>query len=288
MTLPRKLSGFMSLHHVYSWYKAPIAEASNRSPEQLETEYGSRWRPGAANRKMWCYVMSVVRAVQARKGQSKTGSHQGAMLNEEKIVQQLDAERGQWPVSKYVRDVLMGTKHHAADADSSDVATAAGSTVGDPPPPPHSSNTAEQAADDPVLHSSRDVGPAAAGSAQEGSMANPAIATSQLPPIGLAPAAMLPSAERGRTCKAAHAPPAGPARAGKHTQAAGSMGGRKAAFPTLRRPELHGGVERNTVLLYNRGGPNDIRPAPGELQEPPIEGELEEFSNSLGRAVYRA
>lgn len=53
------------------------------------------------------------------------------------------------------------------------------------------------------------------------------------------------------------------------------------------RPELQGGVERDAVLRYTLGGPNDLPPAPGEQQEARIEAPLEELGSSLGRAVYR-
>jgi hypothetical protein len=46
------------------------------------------------------------------------------------------------------------------------------------------------------------------------------------------------------------------------------------------------------VLRFDEDGPNHNRPALGELdhlqQNGGSDGELEQFSNSLGRAVYRA
>lgn len=53
------------------------------------------------------------------------------------------------------------------------------------------------------------------------------------------------------------------------------------------RPELQGGVERNAVLRFIQGGPNDLPPAPGEQHEAAIEAPLEDLGSSLGRAVYR-
>ena len=53
------------------------------------------------------------------------------------------------------------------------------------------------------------------------------------------------------------------------------------------RPELQGGVERDAVLRFIPGGPNDLPPAPGEQHEAGFEAPLEELGTSLGRAVYR-
>jgi hypothetical protein len=55
----------------------------------------------------------------------------------------------------------------------------------------------------------------------------------------------------------------------------------------LLRPELQGGVERDTVLRFIPGGPNDPPPAPGEQHEAAFEAPLEDLGSSLGRAVYR-
>jgi hypothetical protein len=57
--------------------------------------------------------------------------------------------------------------------------------------------------------------------------------------------------------------------------------------PQRLRPELQGGVERNTVLRFIPGGPNDLPPAPGEQREAALEAPLEDLGTSLGRAVYR-
>jgi hypothetical protein len=104
--LPTKLSSFMSLQHVYQWFCSPLSEAGGLSPQQLEELYGSGWRTGKPNRKMWYYVLSVVRAVQQRLGRSTAGSRRGAALSAEQIVQQLDVERGRRPVASYIRGVL--------------------------------------------------------------------------------------------------------------------------------------------------------------------------------------
>ncbi len=106
MDLPTKLSGFQSLSHVWAWYNSPLAEAGGLSPNQLEQRYRSDWRSGRHNRKMWCYVLSVVRAVQQRVGSTVRGSHRGAQLDQQQIVQQLDAERGAMPVASYIRKHL--------------------------------------------------------------------------------------------------------------------------------------------------------------------------------------
>ena len=43
---------------------------------------------------MWSYVMKVVRNVQHRLGASHRGSHRGAQLDEQQVLQRLDEERG--------------------------------------------------------------------------------------------------------------------------------------------------------------------------------------------------
>jgi hypothetical protein len=104
--LPKKLSGFQSLSHVWAWYTSPMAEAGNLSPKELEKRYESHWRTGKRNRQMWCHVMNVVRAVQQRVGTAVSGSHRGAQLDERQIVTQLDAERGAVRVATYIRKKL--------------------------------------------------------------------------------------------------------------------------------------------------------------------------------------
>jgi hypothetical protein len=102
--LPRKLSGFQSLSHVWAWYTSPLAEAGGLSPKELEQRYGSYWRSGARNRQTWCRVMAVVRAVQQRVGTAVSGSHRGARLSEHQIVEQLDVERGSVQVATFIRN----------------------------------------------------------------------------------------------------------------------------------------------------------------------------------------
>ena len=106
-------------------------------------------------------------------------------------------------------------------------------------------------------------GPAAQGAAGAGVRPRP------MHPPAIAP--------RRRTSSAAPPPPAG--------TAATPRGNRL-------RGELRGGVNQNTVLMFDPDGPNHDRPAPGELDDlqrhPDSDGELEQFSNSMGRAVYKA
>ena len=100
-TLPRKLSAFLSLQHIYDWYCTGLPDAGGLSPRQLEVQYASRWRKGAANCKMWCCIHKVVEEVRLRAGGAVGKAVSDAVA--QRILRQLDQERGKGTVAGYVR-----------------------------------------------------------------------------------------------------------------------------------------------------------------------------------------